>query len=143
MTTSPLIARPHPPPPRPNTPRTTASSHSTRPLPLPRPSTTRLHHAVPRSQLTVAFTTSLAATPRTLCCSQSQPPPLRPIQTAWMAPSSTSSTHRRGSPQWRRRCVTFPSVTISHLLLAQTVPTRCPALCRRRQGWEAQRVGEM
>ncbi len=134
MTTSPLTARPHPPPPRRNTPHTTASSHSTRRLPPPLPSTTRLHHAVPRSQLTAAFTSSLAATPRTLCCSQSQPPPLWPTRTAGMALSSTSSTHRRGSPRWRRRCATFPSVTISHLRLAQTVPTRCPALCRRPQG---------
>lgn len=134
MTTSPLTARPHPPPPQLNTPHTTASSHSTRRLPPPLPSTTRLHHTVPRSQLTAAFTTSLEATPRTLCCSQSQPLPLRPIQTAGMALSSMSSTHRHGSPQWSHRCVTFPSVMISHLHLAQTVPTRCPALCQCRQG---------
>lgn len=143
MTTSPLTARPHPPPPQLNTLRTMASSHSTRPLPPPRPSTTRLPHVVPRSRLTAASTTSPAATPRTLWCSQSQPPPRRPIRTAGMSPSSTSSTRHRGSPQWRHRCATFQSVTISHQHLAQTVPTRCPALCRHRQGWEAQRVGEM
>ena len=132
MTTSLHTARPHPPPPQLNTPRTTASSLSTRPLPPPHPSTTRLHHAVPRSQLTAAFTTSLAATPRTLCCSQSQPPPHPPIWTAGTALSSMSSTHHRGSPQWRHSCATFPSVMISHPHLEQTVPTRCLALCRHQ-----------
>lgn len=134
MTTSPLTARPHPPRPRLNTHHTTASSHNTRPLPPPHPSMTRLRHVVPRSQLTAAFTTSPAATPRTQCCSQSQPPPLRPIRTAGTALSSMSSTRPHGRPQWRHRCATFPSVMTSPPHLVQTVPTRCLALPHCR--WE-------
>lgn len=134
MTTCPLTARPHPPPPQLNTPHTTASFHSTQPLPRPLPSMTRLHHVVPPSQMTVAFTTYPAATPRTQCCFQGRPPPLRLIRTLGMALTSMSSTHRHGRPQLRRRCATFPSVMISHLHLAQTVPIRCPAHRRRQRG---------
>lgn len=133
MITSPLIARPHPPPPQPNTLHTTASSHSTQPLPLPHPSMTRLPHAARRSQLTAAFTTSPAATPRTRCCSRSPPPRLRPIRTA-ATPSSMSLTHPRGRPQWSRRCATFPSVTISHPRLGRTALTRCPERCHPQRG---------
>lgn len=136
MTTSRLTARLHPPLLQLNT------MASSRLLPPPRLSTTRLRHVVPHSQLTPAFITSLAATPRTLCCSPSQPPPLRLIQTAGMALTFMSSTHRHGKPRWRHRCATFLSAMTSRPLLVQTVPTRCPVHYHHRQGWEAQRVGE-
>lgn len=140
MTTSRLTARLHPPPR--NTPHTMASSRSTRLLRPPRPSMTRPHHAVPHSQLTAAFIIFLAATPRTLCCSPSQPPLPQLIQTAGMPPSFTSSTRRHGSPQWRHRCGTFLSVMTSLPHPVQTVPTKCPAQYQR-QALEAQKVGEM
>lgn len=130
MTTFHLTARLHPPLPRLNTPHTMASSHRTRLLCPPLPSMTRLHHAVPHSQLTAAFIIFLAATPRTLCCSPSQPPPLRLIQTARMPLTFMSSTRRHGSPQWRHRCATFLSVTTSRPHPVQTAPTKCPAQYR-------------
>lgn len=139
MTTSPLTAHLRPPPPRLNTPRTTASSLSIQPPPLRLPSTTPLHHVVPHSPQTAAFTTSLAATPKTRCSSRNQPHRPRRPQTVGMVPSFTSLTRHRANTRWRRRCETFPSVTIFHPHLERTVPTRCLALCRHQLEWEAQR----